>query len=599
MPVITASKTQPAYDVVIVGSGAGGGQSAYTLAMAGAKVLVLEAGRHYDPVRETPMFQENFRAPLRGADTAQKPFGFYDATIAGGWTMPGEPYTNARGESERQFDWWRTRMLGGRTNHWGRIALRNGPYDFKPRNRDGLGVDWPIGYADLAPYYDRVERLIGVYGSNEGLENTPNSPQGVLLPPPKARVGELLAQNRAKQLGIPIIPAHRAVLSRAQDAATLPALIHPGDPRAQRILGEAMRGRAPCFWATPCGRGCAIKANYQSTTVHFPPALATGNLDILPDAMVREVTLDKSGRADGVSYVNAVTGQEGRVRGRVIVLAASAVATARILLCSQSARFPQGLANRSGKVGKGLMDTVGASVGGQVPLLENLPPHNEDGAGGDHMYSPWWLYREQRAGQLDFPRGYHIEFRTGRAMPGADAFNGLSRHTGGSYGRQLKEDARRFYGSFLGFSGRGEMIPNDDCFCELDPVVKDKWGIPAIRFHWKWSEHEIRQVAHMQKSFGDIIEAMGGTVTSKPTPPALAIERGGRIIHEVGGTVMGTDPATSVTNSWCQTWDAKNLFIADGGPFCSNADKNPTLTIMALAWRTSDHILEEMQKGNI
>ena len=220
MPVITASKTQPAYDVVIVGSGAGGGQSAYTLAMAGAKVLVLEAGRHYDPVRETPMFQENFRAPLRGADTAQKPFGFYDATIAGGWTMPGEPYTNARGESERQFDWWRTRMLGGRTNHWGRIALRNGPYDFKPRNRDGLGVDWPIGYADLAPYYDRVERLIGVYGSNEGLENTPNSPQGVLLPPPKARVGELLAQNRAKQLGIPIIPAHRAVLSRAQDAAT-------------------------------------------------------------------------------------------------------------------------------------------------------------------------------------------------------------------------------------------------------------------------------------------------------------------------------------------------------------------------------------------
>ena len=404
MPVITASKTSPAYDAVIVGSGAAGGQAAYTLALAGAKVLMLEAGRNYDPARETPMFQTNFQAPLRGSETEEKPFGFYDATVDGGWSLPGEPYTNASPDEDRRFTWWRPRMLGGRTNHWGRIALRNGPYDFKGRRRDGLGQDWPIDYEDVAPYYDRVEMLVGVYGSNEGLENTPDSPPGVLLPPPRARAGELLAQQRAKGLGIPVIPAHRAVLSRALDFTTRPAALHPNNPAAQRILAEAMRGRAPCFWATPCGRGCAIKANYQSTTVHLPPALASGNLDILPNAMAREIVLGRNGRAKGVVYVDKTTGSESQVPGRVIVLAASACESVRLLLNSKPRLFPQGLAKSSGNVGKYLMDTVGARVGGQIPLLENLPPHNEDGASGDHVYAPWWLYHEQHAGKLDFPR---------------------------------------------------------------------------------------------------------------------------------------------------------------------------------------------------
>src|SRR5581483_4838856 len=166
MPLITSSKTQPNYDVIVVGSGAGGGQTAYTCTMAGAKVLMLEAGRNYDPTTETPMFQTGATAPLRGVATEDKPWGFFDATVDGGWNVPGEP--------SRQFTWWRARMLGGRTNHWGRIALRNGPYDFKPHSRDGLGFDWPIAYEDVAPYYEKVEMLIGVYGSNEGLENTPN-----------------------------------------------------------------------------------------------------------------------------------------------------------------------------------------------------------------------------------------------------------------------------------------------------------------------------------------------------------------------------------------------------------------------------------------
>ena len=599
MPVITASKTQPSYDVIVVGSGAGGGQTAYTLAMEGVKVLMLEAGRNYDPVKETPMFQTNDQAPLRGSSTPDKPFGFYDSTVDGGWEVPGEPYTSASSDPARKFWWWRARMLGGRTNHWGRISLRNGPYDFKPYSRDGLGLDWPIGYDDVAPYYDKVEMLIGVYGSNNGLENTPDSSPGVLLPPPKARAGELLAQNRAKKLGIPVIPIHRAVLSVKQDADTIPAKLHPQNPAAQRILAQSMRERAACFWATNCGRGCSTRANYQSTTVHLPPALATGNLDILPNAMVREVTMDENGKATGVIYIDRVTGEAHTLKARVVVLAASSAESVRVLLNSKSVRYPNGVANSSGLVGKYIMDTVGARLGGQIPLLENLPLHNEDGAGGNHVYVPWWLYQEQHAGKLDFARGYHIEFSTGRGMPGMGAATGVANLTNGSYGRQFKEDARRYYGSFIGFAGRGEMIPNDDSFCDIDPAVKDKWGTPVLRFHWKWSDHETRQAAHMQRTFVDIITAMGGK-PGKPDPTgSAAIEAGGKIIHEVGGTIMGTDPKKSVTNQWCQTWDVKNLFVTDGGPFASNADKNPTLTIMALAWRASDYLMAEMKKGNL
>ena len=603
MPLITASKTQPTYDVIVVGSGAAGGQTAYTLAMEGVKVLMLEAGRNYDPVKETPMFQTAAQAPLRGTSTPDKPFGFYDSTVDGGWQVPGEPYTSASSDPTRQFWWWRARMLGGRTNHWGRISLRNGPYDFKPYSRDGLGFDWPIGYDDVAPYYDKVEMLIGVYGANNGLENTPNSPEGCLLPPPKPRAGELLAQQRAKKLGLPVVAIHRAVLSVKQDADTIPAKLHPQNPTAQRILAESMRARAACFWATDCGRGCSTRANYQSTTVHLPPAMATGNLDLLPNAMVREVTMDENGKATGVICVDKVTGEERMLKARVVVLAASSAESVRILLNSKSPRHPNGVANSSGLVGKYIMDTVGARLGGQIPLLENMPAHNEDGAGGNHVYVPWWLYKEQHAGKLGFARGYHIEFGTGRRMPGMGVTGGgpggVTDLTSGSYGRQFKEDARRYYGSFVSFAGRGEMIPNDDTFCDLDPVVKDKWGIPVLRFHWKWSDHETKQAAHMQQTFASLIAEMGGKAGKPDATGAEAIEPGGKIIHEVGGTIMGTDPKKSVTNQWCQTWDVKNLFVTDGGPFVSNADKNPTLTIMALAWRASDYLMAEMKKGNL
>ncbi|HSY94238.1 MAG TPA: GMC family oxidoreductase [Steroidobacteraceae bacterium] len=597
---MTAKTQKRAYDVIVVGSGAAGGQSAYTLCMDGAKVLMLEAGRRYSPETETPMFHTPDVAPLGGADTPDKPFGFYDATVDGGWDLPGEPYVRASEEDAGRFEWWRARMLGGRTNHWGRISLRNGPYDFKPRSRDGLGLDWPISYEDVAPYYDKVELLIGVYGSNEGLENTPNSPPGCLLPPPKPIVSDYLIAQRAKRLGIPVIPGHRAVLTQPLDYQRSPARLHPGNAAAQRILAADMRSRGACLWATPCGRGCSVRANYQSATVHLPPALHSGNLDIRTDAMVYEITLGKDGRANGVSFVDRISGKQRHAAARVVVLAASACESARLLLNSRSPQFPDGLANSSGKVGRYLMDTVGSNLSGQIPLLESLPPLNEDAADGHQLYVPWWLYQDQHAGKLGFARGYHIEFNGGKRMPGFGTAAGLEWLTGGSYGARFKQDVRRYYGSFVYFDGRGEMIPNDQSFCEIDPKVKDQWGIPVLRFHWQWSEHELKQAAHMQKTFADIIDAMGGKPRDPPqSDGAKAIAPGGSIIHEVGGAIMGSDPKTSVTNPWCQTWDVDNLFVTDGAVFASNADKNPTLTIMALAWRAADHILERMRRKEL
>jgi len=562
--------TNERYDAVIVGSGAGGGMTALVLASKGLRVLMLEAGRDYDPYKETPMFAVNRDAPLRGEGTTDKEFGYYDATVDGGWEMPGEPYASAPGS---EFMWWRSRMLGGRTNHWARNSFRMGPYDFKPHSRDGLGVDWPIAYEDLAPWYDKTETIVGVYGSNDGLDNHPDSSPGVLHKPPAPRVGELFIQAACRDMNIPCVPARRAVLTRPIDK------------------------RSACYYATDCGRGCSIGAAFQTTTSLLPMALATGNLTIVTNAMVYEVRLDEKGRADGVSYVDKLTGKHEAAFGRSVILAASAGETARILLNS-TARSPDGVANSSGQVGRNLMDTVGAAMEAQFPLLENRPAYNEDGAMGLHLYIPFWLYREQARGALDFPRSYHYELGAdGRRAPGMSMGN-IADYAGG-YGVKLKQDMRRYYGSFLHFVCRGEMIPNTGSYCEIDPETTDKWGIPTLRFHFKWSEYELNMVDHFQERTKELIERLGGKIHWGDDPPADAISKGGQIIHEVGTTRMGDDPESSVTNQYGQSWDVRNLFVMDGGIFASKAHKNPTLTIMALAWRNSDYLAEQLGKQSL
>ena len=555
------------YDVCIIGSGAGGGMAAYMLTRAGARVALLEAGGMWDNTKDSKMLTWAYESPRRGASTPERPFGEFDGCI-GGWNVAGEPYTRAPGQ---RFDWWRARMLGGRTNHWGRISLRFGPHDFKGKSRDGLGEDWPIGYDDVKPWYDEVDRLVGIFGSNEGLENHPD---GIFLPPPKPRCWELMIKQAADRQGVTCIPSRLSIIT------------------------QPLNGRPACHYCGQCNRGCGVNANFSSTNVLVLPALATGNLTLITDAMAREVTVDARGRADGVLYIDKATRSERRIDAKVVVLAASACESARILLNSRSSRFPNGLANSSGMVGKYLTDTTGTDVAGFIPKMVDHVPHNEDGVGGAHLYMPWWLDNRK----LDFPRGYHIEIWGGLGQPSYGFMGGIQRYpSGGGYGRQLKEDYRRYYGATVGFSGRGEQIPSEDCFCELDPNVVDQWGIPVPRFHWKWSDHEINQVRHMQQTFRTLIAEMGGEVWSDmpSKEDGYGISSGGSIIHELGCVRMGADPARSVLNANNQAWDVKNLFVTDGGPFVSQADKNPTWTILALSMRASDYITRAMKRGEL
>ena len=557
---------QAEYDVCIVGSGAGGGMAAHRLALGGARVVLLEAGGWWDnTTSNSAMLRWPYQSSQRGASTPDRPFGEFDACV-GGWDLPGEPFTRAEGTN---FSWWRARMLGGRTNHWGRISLRFGPDDFKRKSIDGLGDDWPISYNDIAPYYDQVDELVGIFGSRE---NLPNHPDGKFQPAPKPRCYELLVKQASDKMGIWCIPARLSVIT------------------------QRLGNRAPCHYCGQCNRGCMTNSNFSSPNVLLFPAQRTNRLRIITNAMAREVTVNAQGLATGVSYINTATGADEHIRARVVVLAASACESSRILLNSKSPQFPQGLANSSGVVGKYLTDTTGSDVSGFIPKMVDHVPHNCDGVGGGHIYMPWWLDNKK----LDFPRGYHIEVWGGLGVPSYGFMGGIERYEpGGGYGAQLKNDYRRYYGSTIGFSGRGEQIPNENCYCELDPTAKDKYGIPVLRFHWKWTDHEINQVKHMQATFRGLVAEMGGEVFSAmPTRErGYGIATGGSIIHELGTVRMGSDAKTSALNEWCQAWDCKNLFVADGGSFVSQADKNPTWTIMALAMRTADRILEQRKAG--
>ncbi|MCH1552186.1 GMC family oxidoreductase [Bacteroidota bacterium] len=563
------------YDAVIVGSGAGGGMAAKVLSESGLKVAVVEAGPFFDPANDAQRTQlrNPWDSPRRGAGSTRV-FGDYDAAY-GGWEIDGEPYTRKNGT---RFDWFRSRMLGGRTNHWGRISLRFGPLDFKRKDVDGLGDNWPIGYEDVRPYYDRVDKLLGVFGSKEGIHNEPD---GFFLPPPKPRLHELYYIKGARKANIPVIPSRLSILTK-------------------RINND----RGVCFYCSQCNRSCSVYADFSSgSCLIFPAQRSTGRVDLYTDAMVREVVTNGAGEAKGIIYINKEDRQEYQINAKVVVLAASACSSARILLNSKSSEHPQGLGNSSGLIGRYLHDSTGSSRAALVPELLNRKTYNEDGVGGMHVYTPWW----QNDAKLDFPRGYHLEVWGGLGTPSYGfGFNpdSLNEHFGleiGGYGNKLREDVKRFYGAVMGISGRGESVPQYDNYCEIDPDTVDEFGIPVLRFHYNWTDYERNQAKHMHKTFEEIFDAMGA-ITLGDTPTAeseYGLAAPGQIIHEVGTTRMGDNPATSVTNSYQQLHDAKNVFVVDAGSFVSQADKNPTWTIMALSWRTSDFIVEQLKKQNL
>jgi choline dehydrogenase-like flavoprotein len=563
------TRSPKTYDACVIGSGAGGGMAAKILTEGGLNVVLLEAGPQVYPDKDFKMMVWPYELPHRGAGVGGRASENFSEFLApnGAWDIEGEPYTSAEGAN---FQWFRSRIVGGRTNHWGRIALRFAPVDFQSKTRDGLGDDWPISYEDLAPYYDKVESYIGVFGSRE---NVSSAPDGVFLPPPKPRCTEILIKKACDKLNITCIPARLAILTKAHN------------------------GRLGCHYCGQCGRGCKTASNFSSSQVLLPPAMATGRLTLVTGAMAREIVVGKDGKAEAVSYIDKVSKTEKRVHAKAVVVAASACESARLLLNSKSNLFPDGLGNSTGNVGKYLTDSVGSDGWGEIPALEKMPPHNHDGVGGMHYYVPWWKFDRKN----DFPRGYHIELWGGRDMPGVGMFDRLC-HDEEGYGVQLKRRARQVYGTTVGFSGRGEMVPNPDTYCELDPDTIDQWGIPVLRFHFKWSEYELRQAKDMQETFKSVIEMMGGTYKTRTRidgPYPFGILPGGKIIHEGGTARMGADPKTSVLNGYCQTHDVKNVFVTDGAPLVTNPDKNPTLTIMALSWRASEYLLEEAKKGTL
>ena len=582
MGSLQVKKQSKTYDAVIVGSGAGGGMAAYILAKAGVSVCLIEAGPLYDPQKNVTQLKNPWESPRRGASTKFRPFGDFDASYWG-WEIDGEPYTKAEGTD---WLWWRARMLGGRTNHWGRISLRFGPRDFKRKSIDGLGDDWPITYEEIKPYYDRVDKLIGVFGTNEGLENDPD---GFFLPPPKPRLHELFIKKAAETSGVKVIPSRLSILTKKIESTT---------------------DRGECFFCGQCNRNCSMaKADFSSPNVLIYPAMKTGKVDVISDAMAREVITNNEGLATGVSYVNKADRMEYQVQGRVVIVAAGACESSRLLLNSKSARHANGLANSSNVVGKYLHDSTGAAMGGVLPHLFDRKRYNEDGVGGMHVYSPWWLDNKK----LDFPRGYHIEYWGGMGQPaygfgfGIEGMNGKylvkgKKKEAGGYGASLKEDYRYFYGASVGMAGRGEAIPLQSNYCAIDPNVVDKYGIPVLKFNVKWSDHEVKQAKHMKETFKEIMHNMGAVITwgaddSEENQWGLA--KPGEIIHEAGTARMGSDARTSVLNKWNQAHDCKNLFVVDGAAFTSQADKNITWTILALSMRASEYIIEEMKKNNL
>jgi len=560
-------KSAMVYDAVIVGSGAGGGMAGYVLANAGLKVLMLEAGEYFDPRTDSQQLKWPWESPRRGAGTTRH-FGDFDAAY-GGWELDGEPYTQTGGSD---FSWFRSRMLGGKTNHWGRISLRMGPDDFRPK--DGLTENWPITYQDLKPYYDKIDRMIGIYGSVEGIESEPD---GIFMAPPKPRLNELFIKKGAQKAGVRVIAGRGSVLT-------------------EELKGNKERGQ--CFYCGQCGRSCKVYGDFSASSCLVIPAVNTGNLKVITNAMVREVITDKTGKATGLSYVNTKDMQEYQVSGKIVILGASACESARLLLNSKSTAHPNGLANSSGVVGKYLHDSTGASLGGYLPQLVDRKRYNEDGVGSVHIYSPWWLDNKN----LAFPRGYHIEYGGGLNMPGYGFGWGIEGLNGkGGYGASLKQDYRHWYGTSVGMAGRGTAIARETNYCEIDPNVVDKFGIPVLRFNYKWATEEVLQAKHMQETFQEIMHGMGAVITSGiPGPESnYGLEAPGKIIHEVGTVRMGDDRSKSALNKWCQAHDCNNLFVVDAGPFVQQGDKNATWTILALSMRTAEYILQQKEKLNL
>ena len=539
------------HDVIVIGSGASGGMAAYNLAAKGVKVLMLDAGGVFEPTRfwtHEPPYRRmqrrlaGERPPGFELDTAEQPY----------LTPDGQPFSLRR-------VWGR----GGKTNIWGRVSLRLSDIDFGAAERDGWGIPWPIRYADVAPYYDRVDQLIGVCGGDEDLDVLPGS--RYYMPPPPPRCGEVIVRKAADSLGIVSVAMRRANLTRDH------------------------RGFRACHHCGACGDGCRTASRFSSAQHLIPFALETGNFEIISNAVAARILVDDSGRARGVQYFDRVTGNSREVRARVVVVGASCMDSTRILLNSTSSAHPNGLGNGSDVLGRNYAEQIMVHVRGFLPQLFGRGYTNDDGIDGGHLYIPRFNHRQSN---LDYLRGFGIQmWSTGCQHTGATAAENIP-----GFGAEFKTSVKRRYPALVSLHPFGEVLPRPENLVTVDESRTDRYGVPLMRVAVQFGENERKMRRHMYETCEEILHAAGAEIAPFDRE---ANDVPGSAIHEHGTCRMGADPAQSVLNGFSQMHEVDNVFVVDGSAFTAASEKNPTMTILALAWRATDYLAEELRSGNL
>lgn len=564
---------QVIYDAIVVGSGATGGWAAKELCEKGMRVIVLEAGRKLDPMKDFSEHKWPYELKHRGAVSQRQLYGARQPIQSKCYACDeyshnffvddvDNPYTTPEG---KPFDWIRGRQVGGRTLMWGRQSYRLSDYEFKAASRDGYGEDWPVSYAELAPYYDRVEMFVGISGAMEGMEQLPD---GKFLPPMKMTCGEWMLKTAVEKKW----RDRRITIGRTA------------------ILTQKHQGRAACHYCGNCERGCTTASYFSSPGSTLPAAAKTGRLTLRPNAVAHHVIVDtKTGKAKGVAFIDRLTKRAHEVYGKVVVLCASTIESTRLLFNSATRQHPEGLGNSSGVLGHYLMDhTYSVSVSGLVPAAAKFPYNFEDGR-ANGIYIP--KFRNVGSDkQKNFLRGYGIQASVDRGMLPTNlrSIPGF----GSAFKKQVREAEAPpsfWMGAF------GEMLPRKENRVTVNKDRKDAWGIPVAHIDCQYSENERQMAKDQIDSMREMVTEAGFQITS--ANPLLAVP--GLCIHEVGTARMGNDAKTSVLNKFNQSWDVKNLFVTDGACFVSQGCQNPTLTMMALTARACDYIISEYKKGNL
>ncbi|HVH09499.1 MAG TPA: GMC family oxidoreductase [Gemmatimonadales bacterium] len=564
------------YDAIVVGSGITGGWAAKELTEKGLRTLVIERGRdvvhrkdyitEHKPTWEFPLRNARLSPGTKGTEDfpiQARTFQFQEACKQFFVNDRKHPYIEAQ-----PFTWIQGDQVGGKSLIWGRQVYRWSDLDFEANLRDGHGVDWPIRYADIAPWYSYVERFIGVSGEKLGL---PQLPDGEFQRPMELNAGEKFVKAGVERA----FPGRHVTIGRVA------------------ILTENLNGRLACHYCGPCERGCSTGSYFSSQSSTLPAARATGRLTIQPNSLVHSVLYDaNTNRVTGVRVVDTLTKVARDYTARVVFLCASTLATTRVLLNSKSARFPTGLANSSGVLGRYLMDHH--FIVGAFGQIEGLLDHYYEGNRPNGIYIPRFRNLGDDASRRDYVRGFGYQGGAGR--------QGWGRGAGGrGFGAELKRSLRDPGTWSMGMTGFGECLPRVDNYAELADET-DGFGIPLLRIHCTWGDNELAMRKDMAASAAEMLEAAGcknvGTYDGYRPDGGLGAEPG-LAIHEMGTARMGRDPKTSVLNGFNQAHDVPNLFVTDGACMASTSCVNPSITYMALTARACDHAVDRLKLGNI